>query len=99
MATSRVLIVNMPFSNLRWPNLGPSLLKAALVKRGIGCDMAYLNFDFAERVGLDHYYWLADHFAFVLGGERLFAKHYFPEKGSELFSAKRGNERRLAAGP
>jgi len=74
---SRVLIVNMPFSNLRWPNLGPSLLKAALVRRGIGCDVAYLNFDFAERVGLDHYYWLADHFAFVLGGERLFATHYF----------------------
>jgi len=74
---SRVLIVNMPFSNLRWPNIGPSLLKAALLRRGIGCDVAYFNFDFAERVGLDHYYWIADHFAFVLGGERLFAKHYF----------------------
>lgn len=74
---SRVLLVNMPFSNLRWPNLGPSLLKSALVRRGIGCDMAYPNFDFAEMVGWEHYYWLADHFAFVLGGERLFAKHYF----------------------
>jgi len=73
----RALIVNMPFSNLRWPNIGPSLLKAALARRGIGCDIAYLNFDFAERVGLDRYYWIADHFAFVLGGERLFAKHYF----------------------
>jgi radical SAM superfamily enzyme YgiQ (UPF0313 family) len=75
---SRVLIVNMPFSNLRWPNLGPSLLKAALARRGIGCDMAYLNFDFAERIGLDRYTWIADCFAFVLGGERLFAKGYFP---------------------
>ena len=74
---SRVLIVNMPFSNLRWPNLGPSLLKAALTKRGIGCDLAYLNFDFAEKIGLDRYTWIADDFAFVLGGERLFAKHYF----------------------
>ena len=74
---SRVLIVNMPFSNLRWPNLGPSLLKAALAKRGVGCDLAYLNFDFAERLGLDDYYWVADCFAFVLGGERLFAQHYF----------------------
>ena len=74
---SRVLIVNMPFSNLRWPNLGPSLLKAALARRGIGCDIAYLNFDFAERLGLDDYYWIADYFAFVLGGERLFAKDYF----------------------
>ncbi|MEN6495366.1 MAG: RiPP maturation radical SAM C-methyltransferase [Thermoguttaceae bacterium] len=76
----RVLIVNMPFSNLRWPNLGPSLLKAGLVRRGIGCDLAYFNFDFAERVGLEHYYWIADYFAFVLGGERLFAKRYFEDQ-------------------
>ncbi len=74
---SRVLIVNMPFANLRWPNLGPSLLKAALVERGIGCDVAYLNFDFAERIGLERYTWIADCFAFVLGGERLFAKDFF----------------------
>lgn len=74
---SRVLIVNMPFANLRWPNLGPSLLKAALARRGIGCEIAYLNYDFAERLGLDHYTWIADCFAFVLGGERLFAKHHF----------------------
>ena len=76
---SRVLIANMPFSNLRWPNIGPSLLKAALARRGIGCDVAYFNFDLAERLGVEHYYWIADHFAFVLGGERLFAKHYFQD--------------------
>ena len=78
---SRVLICNMPFSNLRWPNIGPSLLKAALARREIGCDIAYLNFDFAERLGLEEYYWIADYFAFVLGGERLFAKDHF---GGEL---------------
>ena len=77
---SRVLIVNMPFSNLRWPNLGPSLLKAALTRRGIGSDLAYFNFDFAERIGIDNYNWIADYFAFVLGGERLFAKHYFSDR-------------------
>ncbi len=77
---SRVLIVNMPFSNLRWPNLGPSLLKAALTRPGIDSELAYFNFDFAERVGLDNYSWIADYFAFVLGGERLFAKHYFPDQ-------------------
>lgn len=74
---SRVAIVNMPFSGLRWPNLGPSLLKGALACRGIACDIAYLNFDLAERIGLAQYEWIADHFAFVLGGERLFARHYF----------------------
>jgi len=73
----RVLLVNMPLGNLRWPNLGPSLLKGALGDRGIPCDVAYFNFDFAERVGLERYYWIADRFAFVLGGERLFAREYY----------------------
>ena len=77
---SRVLIVNMPFSNLGWPNLGPSLLKAALTRHGIASDLAYFNFDFAERIGIDNYSWIADYFAFVLGGERLFAKHYFSDR-------------------
>jgi len=74
---SRILIANMPFYSLRWPNLGPSLLKAALGREGVECDVAYFNFDFAERLGLEHYHWLADQFAFVLGGERLFARHFF----------------------
>jgi hypothetical protein len=74
---ARVAIVNMPFSNLRWPNIGPSLLKAGLARCGIACDVVYLNFDFAEQVGLEDYYWIADLFGFVLGGERLFAKQYF----------------------
>ncbi len=74
---SRVLLVNMPLFNLRWPNLGPSLLKAQLARRGVACDMAYLNYDLAEIIGEERYTWLADSFAFVLGGERLFAKHYF----------------------
>ncbi|GAB6165810.1 RiPP maturation radical SAM C-methyltransferase [Thermostilla marina] len=74
---SQVLLVNMPFANLRWPNLGISLLAAATKERGISCEVAYWCFDFAERIGLPTYHWVADHFAFVLGGERLFAKHYF----------------------
>jgi ribosomal peptide maturation radical SAM protein 1 len=75
-----VLIVNMPLANLRWPNLGPSLLKAALMREGIGCEIAYFNFDLAEQIGLDDYDWIGDHFGFVLGGERLFAKHYFGDR-------------------
>ncbi len=77
---SQVLLVNMPLFNLRWPNLGPSLLKAQLTRRGIACEMAYLNYDFAERIGEEVYTWLADSFAFVLGGERLFARHYFGDR-------------------
>ena len=77
---SRVLLVNMPFGSLRWPHLGLSLLKAALNRDGVACDVAYLSFDLAEMVGVEHYHWVADQFAFVLGGEWLFAKHYFGER-------------------
>jgi ribosomal peptide maturation radical SAM protein 1 len=80
----RVLLVNMPFGSLRWPQLGLGLLKAALAARDIACDVAYFNFELAERVGLEHYQWLADDFAFVLGGERLFAKQYFAKYGKWL---------------
>jgi ribosomal peptide maturation radical SAM protein 1 len=67
----------MPFANLRWPNLGISLLKGALLREEISCEIANFNFDFAERIGLERYQWLADCYAFVLGGERLFAREFF----------------------
>ena len=73
----KTLLVNMPFGQVRWPNLGLSLLKAQLTRRSMPCAIVYLNFDFAEMVGLDLYTWVADRFAFVLGGERLFARSLF----------------------
>ncbi len=73
----RVALVNMPFASPRWPNLALGLLKAVLAGQGIACDVVYLNLDFAEQIGLEEYLWLADSFGFVLGGERLFAKHFF----------------------
>lgn len=73
----KTLLINMPFGQVRWPNLGLSLLKAQLARRSMACEIAYLNFDFAEMVGLDLYTWVADRFAFVLGGERLFARSLF----------------------
>ena len=73
----RVALVNMPFASPRWPNLALGLLKAVLARQGVACDVVYLNLDFAEQIGLEDYLWLADSFGFVLGGERLFAKHFF----------------------
>ena len=87
---SRVLLVNMPFSSLRWPALGISLLQAELQREGIDCDLAYLNFDLAETIGLEAYEWINDSLGFVLGGERLFAKTLF---GSSL-SSDRNTPRR-----
>ncbi len=79
----RVLLINMPFSSLRWPALGISLLQAGLQRGAIDCDLAYLNFDLAETIGLETYEWINDSLGFVLGGERLFAKALF---GSSLSS-------------
>jgi ribosomal peptide maturation radical SAM protein 1 len=78
---ARVLLINMPFSSLRWPALGISLLQAALGREGIDCETAYLNFDLAENIGRETYDWINDSLGFVLGGERLFAKMLF---GSRL---------------
>ncbi len=75
-----VVLVNMPFANLAWPNLGISVLKASALRQGIPCRIAYLNYDLAELIGADDYQWIADCFAFALGGERLFAEYYFGER-------------------
>ena len=75
-----VLLLNMPFAQLCWPNLGLSLLKSGLTSQGIDCELKNLCFPMAERVGYDLYDWIAGHFAFVLGGEHLFAKEYFGDR-------------------
>ncbi|HOA50692.1 MAG TPA: hypothetical protein PKI05_00450, partial [Thermogutta sp.] len=78
MSESReIVLINMPFAHLRWPNLGLGLLAGALKRRHLPCRTLYLNFALAEEIGYDLYEWIADHYAFVLGGERLFSQHYF----------------------
>ena len=52
----RVLLINMPFSFFKIPTIGISLLKSALEKKGIACDIRYFNMDFAAwlaKEGLD----------------------------------------------
>lgn len=75
-----VLLLNMPFSQLCWPNLGLSLLKSSLTSRDMDCDLKNPCFLLAERVGYELYDWIAGHFAFVLGGEHLFAREYFGDR-------------------
>ncbi|MCL2742783.1 MAG: RiPP maturation radical SAM C-methyltransferase, partial [Planctomycetaceae bacterium] len=75
-----ILLLNMPFAQLCWANLGLSLLKSGLRSNGIECSLNNLCFNFAHRVGYENYDWLAGHFAFVLGGEHLFAKEYFGDR-------------------
>jgi hypothetical protein len=44
-------LLYMPFGGVDRLPLGLSNLKAALAARGLSCDVRYLNFDFAQRVG------------------------------------------------
>jgi hypothetical protein len=53
--TPRVLFICMPFAGVDRPALGISLLKAALARVGIGCDIEYFNVLFAEIIGLKSY--------------------------------------------
>ena len=78
---SGVLLVVPPFHTERWPSIGVSLLKAALTRDGIPCDVLYLNLRFADLVGLEVYAELADealtHGALV--GDWIFAGDLFGE--------------------
>jgi len=72
-----IVLVNMPFAQLCWPNLGLGMLAAGVKKRGLPCRTLYLNFRLAEHLGYETYQWIADNYAFTLGGERLFAEVCF----------------------
>lgn len=79
-----VLLIVMPFFSIKAPALGVSLLKARLKEEGIPCAIRYLNFSFAERIGIDLYEQVCAHKSDSgdnFNGEWLFAQEYF---GSRL---------------
>jgi ribosomal peptide maturation radical SAM protein 1 len=70
----------MPFSGADRPQIGISLLKAALHAKGFECDIRYFNHLLAEKVGPSLYQQFSgfiDHTIFA--GEWLFAYHFFGE--------------------
>ena len=56
----RILLVSMPFGALDRPALGLSLLKAALVRDGHHCEIAYAFEPLVGMIGADTYQWLSD---------------------------------------
>jgi len=68
-----VLLVTMPFGRIDRPSIALGLLKAALARDGIGCDAAYLNLAFAERVGVPSYDRVAGARQRTLAGDWVFA--------------------------
>jgi len=75
----RVLLVAMPFAGVGTPALGLSLLKSALARDGISCDVAYLNLKFARQIGALNYGRVANHEPAALLGEWIFAGALFAD--------------------
>src|SRR5215475_5806688 len=55
----KVLLVSMPYGALERPALGLSILNPALAEASIACDVRYLNFTFADLLGLERYKWIS----------------------------------------
>ena len=56
----KTLLLSMPFGPLERQALGLSILKPQLEKMGIGCDIQYLTFPFAEFIGYENYQWISN---------------------------------------
>src|SRR5918912_1076280 len=76
----RVLLVSMPFATTGSPSLSLSLLKAALVRDGLPCDIRYLNFDFAKRIEPWRYERICNFMPDLLLGDWIFAEALFGER-------------------
>jgi len=74
MRPRRVGFAAPPFSALSYPSIGLSLLKAALGRRRIACDIHYLFLQFADRIGaVAHDLIVASDTYHALVGEWVFA--------------------------
>jgi len=76
----KVLLITMPFSFAHSPAIGISLLRSALRKRGVACDVRYLQFPLASKIGLDLYFRFAQFAPRAMVGEWLFAHHLFDDQ-------------------
>ena len=63
--TRKILLISMPFGALERPALGLSLLKALLARDGVPCDVRYLNFAFADLVGVEQYQWISSALPYI----------------------------------
>ncbi len=73
---TRVALVVMPFAAEDGPALGASLLRAALIRNGVECELMYLNLKFASLLGLARYRAI-DSLPSLLLGEWIFAPSVF----------------------
>src|SRR5258706_13596110 len=80
MDAKRVMLLNMPISTRERPSIGLSLLKAALLRDGIACDVKYFNLRFAELIGEAYHDQIVDSISYPLLGEWIFAEDLFGDR-------------------
>jgi ribosomal peptide maturation radical SAM protein 1 len=77
-----VLLINMPWGAIERPALGLSLLKAALARKGIGCQVEYLNMTFGDFLGLERYQWVNHQLPYTaFAGDWLFTESLYGADG------------------
>jgi ribosomal peptide maturation radical SAM protein 1 len=72
-----VVLVGMPFMDVRCPSIQLGLLKALAVRHGFPAQTFHANLVLATQIGLDYYQRLAEHRGHLVG-EWLFAPEAFP---------------------
>ena len=80
MNPKRVMLINMPVSTRERPSIGLSLLKAALVRDGVACDVKYFNLRFAALIGEAYHDQIVDSISYPLLGEWIFAQDLFGDR-------------------
>ena len=80
MNRKRVMLINMPVSTRERPSIGLSLLKAALVRDGVACDVRYFNLRFADIIGEAYHDQIVDSISYPLLGEWIFAQELFGDR-------------------
>ena len=81
----RIALINMPFANFRMPSIGLTQLRSVLTKElgdQVSTDICYLNHEFVEYFGQDHYARIADSSVSTVSGvgDWLFRQAAFPEQ-------------------
>jgi ribosomal peptide maturation radical SAM protein 1 len=74
MSARGVFLASLPLSSARYPSLALGLLKSAIARLGIACQVQYFSLDYIEEVGVDAFECLTDtEYYTALVGEWAFA--------------------------
>ncbi|MDD2901333.1 MAG: RiPP maturation radical SAM C-methyltransferase [Syntrophales bacterium] len=78
--SATICLINPPFGAIEHPSIGLGLLQASARRAGFSCRTLNANLAFAERLGLNLYFWFATSPNYLdFFGEWVFTESLFPE--------------------